>query len=198
MSARLHPQKEKTPKLIEDLRNRRGAYTRVCFCLMIIYPVPALVPVNPPCITSQVQTQGTSGPLPKISFPPSVQHSQPIPHILGKPKSDWRLSRLKYNSDRPPTNPGLLALSRGDLGGVFAVHNIIKRRAYAMEILHLPSLKGKEFLRAMKKLKILRKIQTSQGSRFVLQASCDFEASIWWSDYLYLHIVTVSAKLSIS
>jgi hypothetical protein len=165
----------------------------------MIYPAPALLPANPPAVVPQAKMTAKSrllSPLNLLDLNVQVMHNQPsvdLPHIYQQPKSEWRLAPLEYHPGSPPNNPGLLALSRSGHGGVFAVHNTFKDRTYAMEILHLPSLGRKDYLRAMKKLRILRKIREHpRTSQFVLQASLDSEPSIWWSDYLYLHIVTVS------
>lgn len=146
--------------------------------------------MNAKAILPKVQTPGP--PPTPMSDQDTLHHQRTDTlHILGKHRPQWRLHPVRYISDRPPSNPGLLALSRGKLGGVFCVRHTTKRMQYAMEILHLPSLQGGEFLRTMKKLHILRKIKKhSRTSQFILQPSSDIDHPIWWSNLLYLHIVT--------
>jgi hypothetical protein len=102
---------------------------------------------------------------------------------------------VKYLSNHRPNDPGLLALTRGDAGGLFSVRNIDNGQHYAMEVLHLPSMGNVEYARAFKKLKVLNKIRKYPWiSQFVLQVPYyELAQPIWWSSSsLNLHIVTVS------
>jgi hypothetical protein len=134
-----------------------------------------------------------SDPTPPTITPQTQPSDGGLPHIYGKLPAKWRLQRLRYIPDCPPYNPGLLALTRGGLGGMFCVRNaLVKQGYYAMEILHIPSLISHQLqtVRTFKKLQVFQTLK-KYPCRFVLQASSDIDRSVWWSDSLYLHIITV-------